>query len=121
LVVGDVSSTAATKRADWRGCAGIPLDPLRGGFAPGRIAGRTRYLGLVAKVIEKHPDGTAVVVVPAPDAAELEIGASVDVRPADAAADALPWPFGALADKYSPFEIKEIKAARRGTLFGKTE
>jgi hypothetical protein len=87
--------------------------PLCGGLAPGRIAGRTRYLGLVATVIEKHPDGTAVVVVPAVDSAVLEIGASVEVRPAGAAAEALPWPFGALADKYPPFEIEEIKASRR--------
>jgi acetylornithine deacetylase/succinyl-diaminopimelate desuccinylase-like protein len=100
---------------------GAPLDPLRGGFAPGWIAGRTRYLGLVAEVIEKHPDGTAVVVVPAADAAALEIGASVDVQPAGAAADALPWPFGALADKYPPFEIEEIKAARREALLGESE
>ena len=53
---------------------------LRDGLAPCQIAGRTSYLGLVAMVIEKHPDGTAVVVVPAVEAAKLEIGASVDVR-----------------------------------------
>jgi len=52
----------------------------------------------MAKVIEKRPDGTTVIVVPAADAAELEIGASVDVRPADAD-NTLPWPFGALAGK----------------------
>jgi len=28
----------------------------------------------------------------------------------------LPWPFGALADKYPPFEIEEIKAARHEAL-----
>jgi hypothetical protein len=81
--------------------------------APGRIASRTRYLGLVATVIEKHPNGTVAVVMPAVDSAGLEIGAFVDVRLAGAAAEVLPWPFGALADKYSPLEIEEIKASRR--------
>jgi hypothetical protein len=74
----------------------------------------------VAKVIEKRPDGTTVVIVPAADAAELEIGASVDVRLAGAG-NALPWPFGALAGKYPPFEVEEIKAARHEALLGKAE
>lgn len=73
----------------------------------------------MAKVIEKRPDGTTVIVVPAADAGELEVGTSVDVRPA--AAEALPWPFGALAGKYPPFEIEEIKAARHEALLGKAE
>jgi hypothetical protein len=73
----------------------------------------------VAKVLEKRPDGSAVLVVPPGEAAELEIGASVDVRPAGVAvASALPWPFGALAGKYPPFEIEEIKAARQDALPG---
>jgi hypothetical protein len=72
----------------------------------------------MAKVIEKRPDGTTVIVVPAADAAELEVGASVDVRPAGVA---LPWPFGALAGKYPPFEIEEIKAARHEALLGKAK
>lgn len=29
-----------------------------------------------------------------------------------------PWPFGALAGKYPPIEIEDIKAARRETLLG---
>jgi hypothetical protein len=74
----------------------------------------------VAKVIEKRPDGTTVVIVPAADAAELEIGASVDVRLAGAD-NALPWPFGALAGKYPPFEVEEIKAARHEALLRKAE
>lgn len=49
-----------------------------------------------------------------------EVGASVDVRPTGAAG-ALPWPFGALAGKYPPFEIEEIKAARHEALLGKAE
>lgn len=65
----------------------------------------------MATVIEKRTDGAAVIVVPAAEAAELEVGAFVDVRPA-AVAETLPWPFGALAGKYPPFEFEEIKAAR---------
>lgn len=74
----------------------------------------------MAKVIEKRSDGTTVIVVPAADAAELEVGASVDVRLAGTG-EALPWPFGALAGKYPPFEIEEIKAARHEALLGKAE
>lgn len=66
----------------------------------------------MATVIEKHPDGTAAVVVPAADAAGLEIGASVDLRLVGAA-DGLPWPFGALTGKYPPFAFEEIKVSRR--------
>jgi hypothetical protein len=87
----------------------------------GRIAVQSGYLGLVATVIEKRSDGSAVLVVPPGEAAGLEIGASVDVRPTGAAAAARPWPFGALADKYPPFEIEEIKAARHEALLGKAE
>lgn len=65
----------------------------------------------MATVIEKRPDGAAVIVVPAAEAAELEAGAFVDVRPG-AVAETLPWPFGALGGKYPPFEIEEVKAAR---------
>lgn len=68
----------------------------------------------MAEVIEKRPDGT-IIVVPATDAAELKVGGPVDVRPVGAAEE-LPWPFGALAGKYPPFEIEEIKAARREAL-----
>jgi hypothetical protein len=75
----------------------------------------------MAKVIEKRPDGTTVVVVPPADALELEVGASVEVKPAAAANGALPWPFGALAGKYPPFEIEEIKAARHEALLGKAD
>lgn len=78
----------------------------------------------MAKVIEKRPDGTTVVVVPAADAAELEVGASVEVRPvAEVAGDGKTpqSPLGALAGKYPPFEIEEIKAARRDALLGNSE
>lgn len=56
--------------------------------------------------------------MPSTDAVEPKVGASVDVRLVGAAEE-LPWPFGALAGKYPPFEIEEIKAARRETLLGK--
>lgn len=69
----------------------------------------------MATVIEKRPDGSAVIVVPTTDAAELKVGAFVDVRPVGAA-DELPWPFGALAGKYPPFEAEEIKSARHEAL-----
>jgi hypothetical protein len=76
----------------------------------------------MAKVVEKRPDGTVVVEVPAIDAAKLEVGASVDVLPEpNGAGQDQPWPFGALAGKYPPFEIDEIKAARREALLGKAE
>ena len=74
----------------------------------------------MAKVTEKRPDGTTVIVVPAADAAEFDVGGEVDVRPA-AGSDALPWPVGALADKLPPIEIADIKAARQEALLGKAE
>ena len=74
----------------------------------------------MARVIEKRPDGTTVVVVvPATDATGFEVGDEVDVRPAGG--DALPWPVGALADKLPPIEIADIKAARQEALLGKAE
>ncbi len=74
----------------------------------------------MAKVVEKRPDGTTVVIVPAADAAGLEIGASVDVRRATNGGEgSRPWPFGAFAGKFEPFEIEEIKAARSEALSGK--
>jgi len=74
----------------------------------------------MAKVTEKRPDGSTVIVVPAAEAADLEVGGEVDVRPA-AGRSALPWPFGALAGKYPSFDAEEIKAARREALAGKAE
>ena len=47
----------------------------------------------MAKVIEKRPDGTTVIVVPAADASELEVGAAVDVLPKLTGQDR-PWPVG---------------------------
>lgn len=76
----------------------------------------------MAKVIEKRSDGTTLVEVPPADAAELEVGTSVDILPAlSRSGDDQPWPFGALAGKYPPLEIGEIKAARREALLGKPE
>ena len=69
----------------------------------------------MATVIEKRPDGSVVIVVPATDAAELKVGALVDVRPVGAAGE-LPCPFGALAGKYPAFGAEEIESARREAL-----
>ena len=76
----------------------------------------------MAKVIEKRPDGTTVVIVPAADASELEVGAAVDVLPKLAGnGQARPWPVGALAGELPPIEIADIKAARQEALLGKAE
>lgn len=92
----------------------------RAGAGAGECAGS--YPWRVAKVIEKRPDGTTVVIVPAADAGDLEVGALVEVSPAPKRVNGQqPWPFGALAGKYPPFEIEEIKAARREALLGKAE
>lgn len=78
-------------------------------------------LWLMAKVIEKRPDGTTVVVVPAADASDLELGAAVDVLPKPAGrGQDRPWPVGALADELPSIEIADIKAARQEALLGKT-
>lgn len=76
----------------------------------------------MAKVIEKRPDGTTVIVVPAADAIELEVGAAVDVLPklTEKGQDQ-PWPVGALAGRLPPIEIADIKAARHEALLGKAE
>jgi hypothetical protein len=76
----------------------------------------------MAKVIEKRPDGTTVVIVPAADAVGLEVGVSVDVLPKPARnGRSRLWPVGALADELPPIEIADIKAARQEALLGKTE
>lgn len=75
----------------------------------------------MARVIEKRPDGTTFVVVPAADASELEVGAAVDVVPVSPGTGKEPWPVGALADELPPIEIADIKAARHEALLGKTE
>jgi hypothetical protein len=76
----------------------------------------------MAKVIEKRPDGTTVVIVPASDASELEVGAVVDVVPKLAGnGQARPWPVGVLAGELPPIEIADIKAARQEALLGRAE
>lgn len=76
----------------------------------------------MAKVIEKRPDGTVVIVVSPADASELEIGAAVDVLPKASRSDQdQAWPVGALASELPPIEIADIKAARHEALLGKTE
>ncbi len=76
----------------------------------------------MAKVIEKRPDGTTVVVVPAADASDLEVGAAVDVLPKlTGNGRDRPWPVGALADELPPIEIVDIKAARQEALLGKAK
>jgi hypothetical protein len=76
----------------------------------------------MAKVIEKRSDGTTVVVVPAADASELEVGAAVDVLPKLTGNEQdRPWPVGALADELPLIEIADIKAARQEALLGKAK
>lgn len=76
----------------------------------------------MAKVTEKRPDGSTVIVVPAAEAADLEIGGEVNVRPVPRdGGDSSPWPFGALAGELPPIEIADIKAARQEALLGKSE
>jgi hypothetical protein len=74
----------------------------------------------MAKVVDKRANGTVVVEVPAEDAADLEIGADVEVRRASLSADEWPEPFGVLAGELPSIEIEDIKAARREALQGKT-
>jgi hypothetical protein len=74
----------------------------------------------MAKVVDKRANGTVVIEVPAEDAADLEIGADVEVRRAPAGAGEWPEPFGALAGELPAIEIEDIKAARREALQGKT-
>lgn len=79
-------------------------------------------LWCMAKVIEKRPDGTAVIVVSSADASELEVGAAVDVLPKLARnGQDQSWPVGALADKLPAIEIADIKAARHEALLGKSK
>lgn len=75
----------------------------------------------MAKVVDKRPNGAVLVEVPAEDAADLEIGADVEVRrPQPAPTCDWPPPFGALAGRMPSIEIEDIKAARREALQGKT-
>jgi hypothetical protein len=76
----------------------------------------------MAKVTEKRPDGSTVIVVPATEAADLEIGGEVDVRPVQRdLGDSLPWPFGSFAGELPKIEIADIKASRQEALLGKSE
>lgn len=75
----------------------------------------------MAKVVDKRPNGVLLVEVPAEDAADLEIGADVEVRRARSERPGdWPEPFGALAGRMPSIEIEDIKAARREALQGKT-
>lgn len=75
----------------------------------------------MAKVVDKRPNGAVLVEVPAEDAADLEIGADVEVRrPQPAPTGEWPVPFGVLAGRMPSIEIEDIKAARREALQGKT-
>ena len=73
----------------------------------------------MAKVVDKRPNGAVLIEVPAEDAADLEIGANVEVRRTGVAGE-WPAPFGALADVLPALEIDDIKAARRDALQAKT-
>ena len=74
----------------------------------------------MAKVVDKRANGTVVIEVPAEDAADLEIGADVEVRRTASGAGKWPEPFGALAGELPSIEIEDIKAARREALQDKT-
>jgi hypothetical protein len=75
----------------------------------------------MAKVVDKRPNGAALIEVPAEDATDLEIGADVEVRRTrPERAGEWPEPFGALADVLPALEIDDIKAARRDALQAKT-
>jgi len=74
----------------------------------------------MAKVVEKRPDGAVLIEVPAEDAADLELGADVEVRRTESGQGEWPEPFGALAGELPSIEIEDIKAARREALEGKT-
>jgi hypothetical protein len=75
----------------------------------------------MAKVVDKRPNGAVLIEVPAEDAADLEVGAEVEVRrPQLTPAGEWPAPFGALAGRMPSIEIEDIKAARREALQGKT-
>jgi hypothetical protein len=73
----------------------------------------------MAKVVDKRPNGAVLVEVPAEDAADLEIGADVEVRRPQPPGE-WPAPFGALAGRMPTIEIEDIKAARREALQSKT-
>jgi hypothetical protein len=74
----------------------------------------------MAKVVDKRPNGAVLIEVPAEDAADLEIGANVEVRRARSeTAGEWPAPFGVLADVLPALEIDDIKAARREALQAK--
>jgi hypothetical protein len=60
----------------------------------------------MAKVVDKRPNGAVLIEVPAEDAADLEIGAEVEVRPQLASTGKWPAPFGALAGRMSSIEIR---------------
>jgi hypothetical protein len=71
----------------------------------------------MGKVVAKRPNGAVLVEVPAEDAADLEIGAEVEVRRAQPGPlSEWPAPFGALAGRMPSIEIVDIKAARREAL-----
>jgi hypothetical protein len=74
----------------------------------------------MAKVIDKRPNGAALVEVAADDARDLEVGADVEVHRSRANGTRdWPQPFGALAGTLPELEIDDIKASRRAALHGK--
>jgi hypothetical protein len=75
----------------------------------------------MAKVVAKLPNGAVLVEIPTEDAADLEIGADVEVRRSQPApAGGWPAPFGVLAGRMPSIEIEDIKAARRDALQDET-
>ncbi len=90
-------------------------------MTPGRRDGVGAVeFALMAKVVDKRPNGAVLVEVPAEDARGLEVGADVEVqRSRPNGAREWPPPFGALAGTLPELEIDDIKAARRAALQGK--
>ena len=75
------------------------------------------YAFLMARVVDKRPDGAVLIEVPPEDAADLEIGTDVEVRRVGSEGGGdWPEPFGALAGRMPSVEIEDIKAARREAL-----
>lgn len=81
---------------------------------PAELRGRSAQ---ESRGCRQAPNGALLVEVPAEDAADLEIGAEVEVRRAQLVPlSEWPAPFGALAGRIPSIEVEDIKAARREAL-----
>jgi len=73
----------------------------------------------MGKVVHRRPDGTLLIEVGAEEAGDLDVGALVDVRRADAVVGAA-WPesFESLAGDVPAITPADIAAARVGAWSG---